>query len=75
MKHIAERISHQDQVYAAAIFKGRKAGVIAGQHGDLFCLAFHAGQLWQGDRLVAGEATISNAAVPTPFATFPILAI
>ncbi|MNT11234.1 hypothetical protein D3C72_1461030 [compost metagenome] len=48
----AERIADQQDLHAAAVHQGREAGVIAGQHGDLFAGGAQRGQRVDGHGLV-----------------------
>ena len=49
LHHHAERIAHQQHVHAALVHQAGKAGVVAGQHGNLAAFRLHL--LQGGDRM------------------------
>ena len=49
LQHVAQGITHQDHIDAAAFEQRGKAGVVAGEHDDLAAFGAHLAELEKGD--------------------------
>jgi len=49
LHHHAERVADQQHLDAGGVEHAREAGIVAGEHGDLFALAAHGLESGQGE--------------------------